>query len=105
MGPPYPYRSLQLVGRILSLQMLSNPQQTELLLYRVKPLIHLKRFFGLFQDRRLSFLEILERAVLIWLRPLMLLMSVSGVLRNEAQYILHGSLITQELYEEFIRRQ
>ena len=50
-------------------------------------------------------MEILERAVLIWLRPLMLLMAVSGVLCNEAQCILHGSLITQELCEEFIRRR
>ena len=34
----------------------------------------------------------------------MLLMGMSGVLRNEVQCILHGSLITQELCEEFIRR-
>ena len=53
---------------------------------------------------RLGVLEILERFVLIWLRPLMLLTSVSGVLYNEAQCILHGSLITYELCEEFICR-
>ena len=64
--------------------MLSNPQQTELLLYHVKPLIRLEWYFGLFEDRRLGVLEILERVVLIWLRPLMLLMGVSGVLHNEA---------------------
>ena len=73
--------------------MLSNPQYTELLLYRVKPFIRLERFFNLFEDRRLGVLEIFERAILIWLRPLMLLTGVSGVLRNEAQCILHGSLI------------
>jgi len=56
----------------------------ELLLYRVKPFIRLERFFGLFEDGRLGVLEILERAILIWLRPLMLLMGVSGVLRKEA---------------------
>ena len=84
MGPPYPGRSLQLMGHIFSLQMLSNPQQTELLLYRVKPFICLEQFFGLFEDGRLGVLEILERAVLIWLRPLMLLTGVSSVLRNEA---------------------
>ena len=94
MGPPYLGRSLQLMGPIFSLQMLSNPQQMELLLYCVQPLIRLERFFGLFEDRRLGVLEILERAVLIWLRPLMLLTGMSGVLRNEAQCILHGSLIT-----------
>jgi len=76
----------------------------KLLLYHVKPFIHLERFFGLFEDRRLSVLEILERAILIWLRPLMLLMGESSVLCNEAQCILHGYLITQELCEEFIRR-
>ena len=64
--------------------MLSNPQQMELLLYHVEPFICLKRFFGLFEDRRLGVLEILERALLIWLSPLMLLTGVSGVLRNEA---------------------
>ena len=84
MGPPYPYWSLQLMGCIFGLQMLSNPQQTELLLYRVKPLIRLERFFDLFEDRGLSVLEVFERAVLIWFRPLMLLAGLSGVLCNEA---------------------
>ena len=60
MGPPYPSRSLQLMGHIFSLQMLSNTQQMELLLYRVKPFICLERFFGLFEDRRLGVLEIFE---------------------------------------------
>ena len=72
------------MGHIFSLLMLSNPQQMELLLYHVKPHICLERSFGLFEDRRLGVLEILERAILIWLRPLMLLTGVSGVLRNEA---------------------
>jgi len=85
--------------------MLSNPQQMELLLYRVKPFIRLERFSVLFEDRRLGVLEILERALLIWLRPLMLLTGVSGVLHNEAQCILHGSLIMHALCEEFIRRR
>ena len=104
MGPPYPDGSLLLMGCIFSLQMLSNPQQTELLLYRVKPFIRLERFFGLFEYRRLGVLEILERAILIWLRPLMLLMGMSSVLCNEAWCFLYGSLTTQELCEEFIRR-
>ena len=84
MGPPYPCRSLQLMGHIFSLMMLSNPQQAELLLYHVKPFIRLEWFFGLFEDGMLSVLEILERVVLIWLRPLMLLTGMSGVLHNEA---------------------
>ena len=75
--------------------MLSNPQQMELLLYRVKPLIRLERFFILFEDRRLSVLEILERAVLIWLRPLLLLTGVSSVLRNETQGFLHSPLTSR----------
>ena len=84
MGPPYSCRSLQLMGGIFGCQMLSNPQQTELLLYHVKPFFRLEWYFGLFEDRRLGVLEILERAVLIWLRHLMLLMGVSSVLHNEA---------------------
>ena len=70
--------------RILGLLMLSNCKQAKLLLYRVKPLINLEWFFGLFEDRRLSVLEILERVILIWLRPLMLLTGMSSVLHNEA---------------------
>ena len=66
----------------------------ELILYLVKPFICLEWFFGLFEDRRLGVMEILERAILIWLRPLMLLTGVSGILINEVQCILHGSLIT-----------
>ena len=104
MGPPYPGRSLQLMGRIFCLLMLSNPQKMKLLLDCVKPFICLERFFGHLEDRRLGVLEILERAILIRLRPL-LLTGVSGVLRNEAQCILHCSLTTQELCEEFIHRR
>ena len=74
--------------------MLNNPQQTKLLLYRVKPLIRLERFFCLFEDRGLSILEVIERVVLIWFRPLMLLVGLRGVLRNEAQCLFHSSLIS-----------
>ena len=80
--------------RILDLLMLRYPQQTELLLYRVKPLIRLERFFCLFEDRGLSILEVIERVVLIWFRPLMLLAGLSGVLRNEEQCLFHSSLIS-----------
>ena len=72
------------MGRIFCILMLSNPHQIELLLYHVKPFIRLEQFFGHFDDRRLGILEILERALLIWLRPLMLLMGMSGVVHNEA---------------------
>ena len=85
--------------------MLSNPQQTELLLYCVKPLIRLERFFSLFKDRGLSVLEVFEQAVLIWFRPLMLLAGVSSVLRNEAQCLFHSSVISKKLCEELICRR
>ena len=94
MGPPYPYWSLQLMRCILGLLMLYYPKQTKLLLYCVQPLIRLERFFSLFEDRRLDVLEIFEQAILIRFKPLMLLTGVGGVLRNEAQCILHGSLIS-----------
>ena len=76
----------------------------ELLLNCVKPFIYLKRFFGHLEDMMLGVQEILERAVLIWLRPL-LLMGMSGILRDEAQCFLNCSLTTQELCEEFIHRR
>ena len=84
--------------------MLSNPQQMELLLYRVMPLIRLEWFFDLFEDRGLSVLEVFEQAVLIWFRPFVLLVGLSGVLHNEAQCILHYSLTSQELCKKLIRR-
>ena len=72
------------MGRIFYLLMFHDPQYMELLLNGVKPFIRLERFFGLFEERRLGVLEILKSAVLIWLRPLMLLTGVSGVPHNEA---------------------
>ena len=76
----------------------------ELLLNYAMPFIRLKRFFSHLEDRRLGVKEILERAILIRLRPL-LLTGVSSILRNEALCLLHCSLTTQELCEEFIRRR
>ena len=92
MGPPNPYQSLQLMGHILCLLVLGDPQQMELLLNSVEPLIRLKRFLGHLEDRRLGIQKILEDAVLIWLRPLLLLVGASCVLCNEAQGFLHSPL-------------
>ena len=98
MSTPYPCRFVQLMRRILSLQILPYPQETNLLLYCVQPLIRLERFSGLFEDRRLGVLEVFGWAVLIWFRPLMLLADMSGVLCNEAQCLFHSSLISQKLH-------
>ena len=67
------------------------------MLNSVEPFIRLERFLGHLEDRRLGVQEILERAVLIWLRPLLLLMGTSSVLRDEGQCFLRCSLTTQEL--------
>ena len=56
----------------------------ELLLNSVEPFIRLERFFCHLEDRRLGVQEILESAVLIQLRSLLLLAGVSHVLCNEA---------------------
>ena len=64
--------------------MLCDPQQTEFLLNGIQPLIGLQWFFSHLEDWRLGVQKILERAILIRLRPLLLLMGVSYVLRNEA---------------------
>ena len=53
MGPPYPDRSLQLMGRIFCLLMFGDPQQMELLLNSVEPFIRLERFLGHLEDRGL----------------------------------------------------
>ena len=82
------------MGRILSLLVLGDPQQMKLLLNSVEPLIRLERSLYHLENRRLGIQKILEGAVLVWLRALLLWVGTSRVLRNEAQCILHGSLIT-----------
>ena len=77
----------------------------ELLLDCVMPFIRLERFFDHLEDRRLGVQEILESAVLVWLRPLLLLTGASHVLHNEAQGFLHSSLTSQELCKELISIQ
>ena len=72
MGPPNLGRSLQLMGHILSLLVLGDPQQTKLLLNSVEPLVRLERFLCLLENRRLGIQKILEGAILVWLRPLLL---------------------------------
>ena len=84
MGPPDSYWPLQLMGCILCLHGFSDSQQGELLLNGIQPLVCLERFFCLFEDQRLSVLKILEGAILVWFRPLVLLVGASGILRNEA---------------------
>ena len=56
----------------------------ELLLNSVEPLVHLERFLSHLEDRRLCIQKILEGAVLVWLRPLLLWVGTSHVLCNEA---------------------
>ena len=72
------------MGRIFYLLVFGDPQQTELLLNSVEPLICLEWFLDHLEDRRLGIQKILEGAVLVWLRPLLLWVGTSRVLRNEA---------------------
>ena len=92
MGPAYLGRSLQLMGHIFCLLMFCDPQKMKLLLNSVEPFIRLERFLGHLEDRRLGVQEILESAVLVQLRPLLLLAGTSHVLHNEAHGFLHSSL-------------
>ena len=57
----------------------------ELLLNSVEPFIHLERFFGHLENRRLGVQEIFESAVLIQLRPLLLL-------------VIHYDFVSRELH-------
>ena len=64
----------------------------ELLLNSVEPFIRLERFFGHLENRWLGVQEILESAILIRLRSLLLLAGMSHALCNEAQGFLHSPL-------------
>jgi hypothetical protein len=67
---------MQLVGSILSLQLLSQTKQTELLLNGIQPLISLQRFLRLLKERGLGVKNILEVTMLMWFRSLMTMPSI-----------------------------
>jgi hypothetical protein len=74
----------------------------ELLFNCIQPFIHLKWFFGLFEDRRLSIQKVLEVTELIGFRALTLVSSPStgSVLRNIEQHLFHSPLAPQKLSHE-----
>ena len=88
MGSPYSYWPLQLMGCVLYLHGFSDSQQAKLLLNGIQPLVCLERFFCLFKDRRLSVQKILEGAILVWFRPLVLLVGMSVILRSVSSIAL-----------------
>jgi len=65
MAPPNTGFAFQLVGCIFRLQLLSHPQQAELLLKSVEPFIGFQRFRGLLENRWLGVLKFLEIAIFI----------------------------------------
>jgi hypothetical protein len=67
---------MQLVGSILSLQLLSQMKQTELLLNGIQPPISLQRFLHLLKERGLGVKKILEVTMLIWFRTLTTMASI-----------------------------
>jgi hypothetical protein len=67
---------MQLVGSILSLQLLSQTKQTELLLNGIQPLINLQRFLRLLKERGLGVKKILKVTMLIWFRSLTTMASI-----------------------------
>ena len=87
MGLPDSCWPLQLMGCILCLHGFSDSQQVELFLNGIQPLVCLEQFFCLFEHQRLSVLKILEGAILVWFRPLVLLASVSCIQCNESAFI------------------
>ena len=93
------------MGRILCLLVVGDPQQMELLLNSVEPLIRLERFLCHLENRRLCIQKFLEGTILVWLRPLLLWVSTSHVLRNEVQGFLYSPLAPQELGKELISRR
>ena len=88
MGPPDSCWPLQLMGCILCLHGFSDSQQAKLLLNGIQPLFCLEQFWCLFEDQRLSVPKILEGAILVWFRPLVLLAGASGILRSVSSITL-----------------
>ena len=72
------------MGCILCHLMFCDPQQMELLLNSVEPLVRLEWFLYHLENRRLGIQKILEGAIQVWLRLLLLWAGTSHVLRNEA---------------------
>jgi hypothetical protein len=70
MIPSNTCESVQLMSSIWCLHTFSYPEQVKLLLYGVQPLISLKWFFCLSEDRRFGICEVLEATVLIQLGSL-----------------------------------
>jgi hypothetical protein len=67
---------MQLVRSILSLQLLSQTKQTELLLNGIQPLISLQRFLRLLKEWGLGVKKILEITILIGFRSLTTMASI-----------------------------
>jgi hypothetical protein len=67
---------MQLVGSKLSLQLLSQTKQTELLLNGIQSLISLQRFLRLLKEWGLGVKKILEVTMLIWFRSLTTMASI-----------------------------
>jgi hypothetical protein len=67
---------MQLVRSILSLQLLSQMKQMELLLNGIQPLISLQRFLCLLKERGLGVKKILEVTMLIWFQSLTTMPSI-----------------------------
>jgi hypothetical protein len=65
-----------LVRSILSLQLLSQTKQTELLLNGIQPLISLQRFLRLLKEWGLGVKKILEITILIGFRSLTTMASI-----------------------------
>jgi hypothetical protein len=61
---------MQLMRSILSLQLLSQAKQTELLLNGIQPLVSLQRFLRLLKERGLGVKKILKITISIWFRAL-----------------------------------
>jgi hypothetical protein len=68
----------------------------ELLLKYILPFVSLKWLFSLLEDRQFGVQEILELAILVWLRPLALMSAMSGVMRNVTQCFTHNTLTFHE---------
>jgi len=105
MALPNTCFAFQLVCCIFHLQLLSHPQQAELLLESVELFISFQRFRGLLENRRLGVLKILEITVLIRFSALMGMATTLVLLRHGLHSFVEHPLALNKSCQELSRRR
>jgi len=103
MTPPNTCFAFQLMCCIFCLQLLSHPQQAELLLESIEPFIGFQGFSGLFENRQLSVLKLLEVVVLVCFSALAGITATSVLLCYSLHTFSDHPLALNKSCQEFSR--